>query len=162
MKGDREHQLQAVDALHGMNLRSCLDLIRAYLETDPDPLASALLIDSLIDQQISEELTLNRDGLCYTFIPRYQEEAAESDGFLQARALIREWLENENPSLFNLCEQVLIREAYLARCRWALKKRRAYRLRPAAFISYTAVCRMRKAGVSSRPSISLKMSIYSI
>ena len=114
LKGDREHQLQAVDALHGMNLRSCLDLLRAYLETDPDPLASALLIDSLIDQQISEELTLNRDGLCYTFIPRYQEEAAESDGFLQARALIREWLENENPSLFNLCEQVLIREAYLA------------------------------------------------
>ena len=100
--------------MHGMNLRSCLDLIRAYLETDPDPLASALLIDSLIDQQIGEELTLNRDGLCYTFIPRYQEGAAESDGFLQARALIREWLENENPSLFNLCEQVLIREAYLA------------------------------------------------
>ena len=29
LKGDREHQLQAVDALHGMNLRSCLDLIRA-------------------------------------------------------------------------------------------------------------------------------------
>lgn len=76
LKGDREHQLRAVDALHGMNLRSCLDLVRAYLETDPDPLASALLIDSLIDQQISEELTLNRDGIGYTFIPRYQEGAA--------------------------------------------------------------------------------------
>ena len=114
LKGGREQQLKAVDAMHGMNLRSCLDLVRVYLKSDPDPLASALLIDSLIEQQINEELTLNRDGIQYTFIPRYQEGAAESDGFLAARSQLREWLENENPSLFNLCEQVLIREAYLA------------------------------------------------
>lgn len=113
LKQDRQHQLQAVDALHQMNLRPHLEMIRDYLVRQPDPLASALLIDSLIEQQIGEELTLNRDGLSCTFIPRYQEGAAESDGFVQASAQLHDWFENEDPSFLHLCEQILIREAYL-------------------------------------------------
>ena len=114
LRGDREQQLLAVDAMNSLNLRSCMDVIDAYLGSDPDPLASALLIDSLIDQQISQEVTLDREGVQVTFIPRYQEAASESDGFLEAQKWLHEWLENEDPTLLKLCEQVLIREAYLA------------------------------------------------
>lgn len=110
---DREHQLKAVSELHETNLRSQLDLIRGYLESDPDPLASALLIDSLIEQQVSEELTLNRGGLSYTFIPRYQEGAGESDGFLACQKQLADWFENSDPSFLELCRQVAVREAYL-------------------------------------------------
>lgn len=110
---DRAHQIKAVSVLHGMNLRAQLELVASYLKQQPDPLAAALLIDSLIEQQIKEEITYIQDGLEMTFIPFYQEGVSESDGFIKAEQCLREWLENDNPSCLQLCMDVLIREAYL-------------------------------------------------
>lgn len=111
LKGSELKQLKAVQCLCGMNLRGSLELVEDYLKQNPHPAAAALLIDACIEQEINEELTYIQDGTEITFIPRYREHPWESDGYKEAAAKLREWFENDNPSLLELVMQLVNQES---------------------------------------------------
>ncbi len=111
--GDPPMQLQAVAALFEKNIRAHLDVVRKYLSSDPFPDAASLLIDSMIDQQINDQIEYIKDKISYTFIPSCLKKPHESAGFIKADECLKEWIANDNPSVYEMCLQLLIREAYL-------------------------------------------------
>lgn len=113
LKGDFKEQLKAIEALNHCNIRDFTEEIQAYLNTHPHPNFQALIVDTLIDQQLMQEFTMDHYGVEITFIPRYVEKAEDTDGFCTAAALLKQWFENEDPTFLQLCMQVLIQETFL-------------------------------------------------
>lgn len=110
--GDDEQQLIAVNQLNQANLRLYLDLVKAYLVSQPSQAAAALLIDSCIEQAIDELLIYKKDDLEYEFTPRDLERPFDSGGFHVAIEYLSRWFENDDPSFFELCSQQLIHDTF--------------------------------------------------
>lgn len=113
LKGELSLQLQAIEALHHHNCRDLLDEIQSYLNQHPHPNLQALLVDTLIDQQITDEITIEHYGNEICFVPRYVEKAHETDGYMLAENYLKEWFESDNPSFLMLCMQLLMQETFL-------------------------------------------------
>lgn len=107
---DENHQLLAVDELNKKNLRDYIDLCNIFLSSDGYKNAKVLLIDSLIRQEINEEITYNDEGLDYTFIPKYVLPLELADGFIKAKQIIEEEF-LKNPSECKIGLQLLYKEA---------------------------------------------------
>lgn len=110
---DKEKQLIAVEALNRLNLRDHLDICNKYLEGDGFINAKVLLIDSLINQDISEELHMVNEGLEYNFIPKYVITPIESLGYKGALKLISDTFMKE-PSKLELAKSLLYKECLMA------------------------------------------------
>jgi hypothetical protein len=91
----------------GLRFRECL-MLRLH------PLIGSLLIQICIEQQLTETFVWVKDGQRMEFIPMYLPLPWESDGYISALQILREWLENDNPSLLKMCVDVLDGEATLA------------------------------------------------
>ena len=64
LKGSSESQLAAASQISDYNLRECTEELREYLQKDPQPEASALIIDALAAQEINEEFaSAGRSGI---------------------------------------------------------------------------------------------------
>lgn len=113
LSADPVLQLRAVQTLQDLNCRNYLDVIQSFFDAIPDIKTQALMIDILIEQQISEEFEIVYEGMNLTFIPRYQERPHETDGYQCAVNYLNEWFENENPALLSMCHQMLIQECFL-------------------------------------------------
>lgn len=110
---DKEKQLIAVDALNRLNLRDYLDICNKYLEGDGFINAKVLLIDSLINQDINEELHMINDGIEYNFIPKYVITPLESLGYKGALKILNDNYMKE-PSKLELAKSLLYKECLMA------------------------------------------------
>ena len=110
---DEAHQLLAVKALRESNMRQYLDLIQKGLDHAKSNLVTISLIEACIDQQLNEEFHVVKDGLDISFIPSACVNPCDSEGVEEGIEIMRSWLENENPSLLQLCIQCIYKEAYL-------------------------------------------------
>jgi len=109
---DDSHQLLAVDQLNNKNLRDYIDLCNKFLISNGNRNAKALLIDSLIRQEINEEINLIIDGMEYHFIPKYIIPFEQSDGYLACDKLLSEFY-LKDPSKLIMAKQLLFKEAML-------------------------------------------------
>jgi hypothetical protein len=112
-KGDLG-SLAALDQLRKSNLRLLGAEIQGIFDASLHPLISSLLIQICIEQQLTETFVLDKGGQRMEFIPMYLPLPWESDGYVAAHHLLRDWLENDNPSLLKMCVDVLDGEATLA------------------------------------------------
>lgn len=110
---DKEKQLIAVEALNRLNLRDYLDICNKYLEGDGFINAKVLLIDSLINQDINEELHMINDGIEYNFIPKYVITPLESLGYKGALKILNDNYMKE-PSKLELAKSLLYKECLMA------------------------------------------------
>lgn len=106
--------LAALDQLRKSNLRMLGGQIQEMFDADLHPLIGSLLIQLCIEQQLTETFVWVKDGQRMEFIPMYLPLPWESDGYIAAHLILREWLENDNPSLLKMCVDVLDGEAALA------------------------------------------------
>ncbi|MBR3150859.1 MAG: hypothetical protein IKF46_02650 [Erysipelotrichaceae bacterium] len=106
LKGDAESQMYAVYSLTNQNLRKHKVLIDDVFSSDILPQAKDILIYALIEQEISEEFTLNKNGLEYHFVPRYCLLPEESDGYQEAVKELKEIYLHE-PSLYQFAIDLL-------------------------------------------------------
>ena len=106
LKGDAESQMYAVYSLTNQNLRRHKVLIDDVFSSDVLPQAKDILIYALIEQEISEEFTLNKNGLEYRFVPRYCLLPEESDGYQEAVKQLKEIYLHE-PSLYQFAIDLL-------------------------------------------------------
>ena len=105
----KEKQLIAVDYLNGKNLREYIDICNKYLSSDAYLNAKVLLVDSLIRQEISEEINMINDGIEYCFIPKYLLPIEESDGYLSGYKYLNDVYMKE-PSKLKLALDILYKE----------------------------------------------------
>ncbi len=107
-----EEATQAIDILKGSNIRKHLQIVEKYLSKEPHFLIRSLLIECLIDQDISSEIHMDYDGLDVTFIPVYCELPQFQDTFNQAVEQVVSYYENENPTFLQMCIECMIKEMY--------------------------------------------------
>lgn len=110
---DYEHQLIAVSELNKYNLRDYVDLCNKYLKSDGFKNAKVLLIDSLIRQEVNEEISYSDSGIDYYFIPKYIVPIEMSDGFNSSKKLLEEEYMKE-PSKLLMAMDLLYKEALLS------------------------------------------------
>lgn len=113
LKSSNEKQLIAVEVLNHKNLRDYIDLCNEYLTNDGFINSKVLLIESLIKQDISDEINFNNDGLEYTFIPRYIMLPEESDGYKTAINRLNELFMKE-PSKLEIAKSLVYKECIMA------------------------------------------------
>ena len=113
LKGSIDEQFQAVEQLRKSNIRNHVDEVREALRTACNDWVKAFLIEALIEQSVSEEFVMEREGLEYRFVPCALTLPGQSDGVNQAVSHLREWFENEDPSFLTFCVETLMQEAYL-------------------------------------------------
>ena len=113
LKGKPKSQLAAASILVTRNLRECLIEIKDYLSKDPCPEAAALLIEGLAEQEISDEFTLIKNGVEYTFWSDDIVPIHKSEGFLKAQSYLEDWLENDHPDFYEMAKTLLIHEVYV-------------------------------------------------
>lgn len=113
LQGSLEEQFLAVELLKKSNLRNHLEEVEAYLCSDWDILVRSLLIDALMEQDISQEMKTIEQGMEITFLPCYIEPPMRAKGASIAANALCEWFEDEDPTFLKMCMECLIQEAYL-------------------------------------------------
>ncbi|MEF9962164.1 MAG: hypothetical protein RSF69_06255 [Erysipelotrichaceae bacterium] len=113
LKGSIDEQFAAVELLKGCNIRLHLDLVCDYLKSKPHYLVRSMLIETLAQQAIRDEITIDYDGMEVNFVPCYVEAPMDADGAIAAVNQIREWFEDDNPTFVQMCVETLVKEAYL-------------------------------------------------
>lgn len=113
LNGDETHQLRGVDELDKLNLRDYIDICNEYLCSDGFINAKVLLIDSLMRQDIGEEMTYKNAGMEYSFIPKYVVPPEMSLGYKKAIDILNDRFMKE-PSKLELAKQLTYKECLLA------------------------------------------------
>lgn len=108
-----EHQLLAIDALNKKNLRDFIDVCENYLKGDGFINAKALLIDSLIRQEIDCVFTYVNNGSFIEFNPAKLNPEDETEDFIKCRDILQDYY-MKDPSKYQLGLQLLYKEALLS------------------------------------------------
>lgn len=104
----------AIEQMEGINIRRLLPAIRIFLKDSSIPsFAKSLLIELMIDQEIDEDMILVKNGIEYDINPSYAPLVLNQEVGGTLLELLSEGIEDENPSLFCLCEQFLNYYLYL-------------------------------------------------
>ena len=102
----------ALDQLQQLNVRILMPSIRQYLENPKKPpFAKTLIMETLIEQQVDEELEVSKVHDYYTFNPSYSPLVLEQMCYNGIGKELVRVLEDENASLLNQCLDYL--EYYL-------------------------------------------------
>ena len=110
---DSDHQLLAVNELDHRNLREYIPLCEHYLSSEGFANAKALLIDSLIAQQIDHIFECCKGKEKIRFNPSLMKRVNETDVYRFCLRLIYEAYLKE-PSKAKLAEQLLYKEFLMA------------------------------------------------
>ena len=103
----------ACEILKGSNVRNYLDIIEAYLKDAPNYLIRTLLVETLMEQDITDEIQLNYEGLMVEFKPTYVLRIQERNETKQMIQKLSDYFENDNPTFFQMCVDSLMKELYL-------------------------------------------------
>lgn len=94
----------ALDQLQQLNVRLIIPSIQTFLmNPNKHSFAKSLIIESLIEQQVDEELEVYKLGVVYDFNPSYLPLVLEQSAYVGIYHLLEENLENDNPSLLTQC-----------------------------------------------------------
>ena len=114
LKGSSEKQLVAIDQLDKRNLRDYIDICNEYLCSEDAMInAKVLLIDSLIRQEIGEEMKMINEGMEYSFIPKYIVPVTESEGYVAARDYLNDFY-MKDPSKARMAVNLLYSQVIMA------------------------------------------------
>ena len=105
-------QLTTANYLNNLNIRDYLELVNDFLIGNGEVMAKLLLVNTLMEQDITEELTINKDGLEIDFTPRYIEPIEISDGYEAAMNFFEENLK-QNPSVLEMARESLGNECFM-------------------------------------------------
>ncbi|RHM62417.1 MULTISPECIES: hypothetical protein [Coprobacillaceae] len=98
----------AIEQLEAMNVRRMLPAIRQFIKNNDKPdFAKSLLVEIMIDQEIDEDMELVKNHVSYDVNPSFAPHVLGQEASYTISELLSQVLEDENPSLFQLCLQFL-------------------------------------------------------
>lgn len=98
----------AIDQLQQLNVRLILPTIKSYLSNSQKHFFSkSLIMEILIEQQIDEEIEVEKFGVIYDFNPSYMPLVLEQSQYIGIISCLESVLEDENPTLFEQCVEYL-------------------------------------------------------
>ncbi len=98
----------AIEQLQQLNIRMIMPTIRSYL-TDPNGhfFIKTMIMEILIEQQIDEELEVEKFKMVHSFNPSYMPLALEQTAYEGVNEYLSRNIEDENPSLYLQCVEFL-------------------------------------------------------
>lgn len=111
--GSVDEACMACEMLRSSNVRKHLDMIQRYLGKEPHHLVRSVLIELLMEQDISEELCIDYEGLEVFVKPLYIESIQTCETTLSMVKSLQDYFENNNPTFYQLCVDSLMKELYL-------------------------------------------------
>lgn len=111
--GNVQKQIQAMEYLAQLNIRNYIDIVKEYLLNDNLPIIKSYLIAICIQQQLNEEITVEKEGYQYQIIPSSLLMPETSDGYILCNERLIALLSDNDPSLLNMSLDVLHQLAYL-------------------------------------------------
>jgi len=113
LKSNKKIQIKAIDNLCKLNLRNYLYEIQLFFESKPDLLIQALLIDSLINQEINYEFKVFIDDEEHkiNFVDKIQ--GVKSKSFMRIDQMLKDLFIDDEPSTYQLCLQLLVQECFI-------------------------------------------------
>lgn len=113
LNDNEEKQLIAVDELSKRNLRDYIDICSDFIsDKGKYANAKALLIDSLIRQEINYEFAYVNDSSLLKFNPCKLPIIEKSEGFIVANAILNDYY-MKNPSQLNIAVELLYKESLM-------------------------------------------------
>lgn len=98
----------AIDQMQGMNIRRLIPAIRHFLsQKHKPPFAKSLIFELLIEQEIDEEMEIVKDEETYYVNPSYASMVLQQEAAIELMTRLSDGIEDDNPSLYLLCEQFL-------------------------------------------------------
>ena len=113
LKSDKQVQLKAVESMSRMNLRNYLAEIQEFFDSEPDILVQALLIDSLITQEISHGFMVHFGDEVFRINFRDEVQGIRSEAFNGISSLLEEFFIDNEPATYRLCMQLLVQECFI-------------------------------------------------
>lgn len=110
---DEYFQLLALKELEKRNIRQYMDLVQDIFENVESNLVKISLLEICIHQQITDEIKFVKDGLEIYLIPAACNLPEDSEGYEACIDYLKEWLENDDPSFYKLCQEAALKESYL-------------------------------------------------
>lgn len=110
--GSVDEACMACELLRESNVRNYISIINQYLRDKPHYMIRTLLIEILMDQDISEEIELSYEGLSIAFIPAYIERIQKRETTAMMVQMLQDFFMNDNPTFYQMCVDCLIRELY--------------------------------------------------
>lgn len=98
----------ALEQLQQLNIRLIIPSIRRFLmNPNKHSFAKSMIIEILIEQQIDEEMEVNKFGIVYDFNPSYLPLVLDQNAYEGIYRLMERELEDENPTLLAQCQEFL-------------------------------------------------------
>ncbi|MEE0966122.1 MAG: hypothetical protein U0L85_03620 [Bacilli bacterium] len=98
----------ALDQLQQLNVRMIIPAIERFLlNPKKHSFAKSIIMETLIEQQIDDEMQVFKNGVIYDFNPAYLPLVLSQNAYEGIYRLLERELEDENPSLLALCQEYL-------------------------------------------------------
>ena len=98
----------ALDQLQQLNVRMIIPAIERFLlNPKKHSFAKSIIMETLIEQQIDDEIQVFKNGVIYDFNPAYLPLVLSQNAYEGIYRLLERELEDENPSLLALCQEYL-------------------------------------------------------
>ena len=98
----------ALDQLQQLNVRMIIPAIERFLmNPKKHSFAKSIIIETLIEQQIDDEMQVYKNGVVYDFNPVYLPLVLSQNAYEGIYRLMERELEDDNPSLLALCQEYL-------------------------------------------------------
>ena len=92
LAGELDEQFLAIEQLKKSNIRNYVDVIQNFLsQKNVHTLVRSLLIEAMMDQNITDEFTCEINGLEVCFSPCAIDSVMESEGVNKAVMYLRKW-----------------------------------------------------------------------
>lgn len=96
----------AIEQMQKLNIRRLIPSIRSFLQKNSNTaFAKSLLIELMIEQDIDEEFIVLKDGAEYDINPSFAPMVLQQDFVSSVLELLSSHVEDDNPSLYMMCEQ---------------------------------------------------------
>lgn len=97
-----------LDQLQQLNVRMIIPTIKDYLlDSRRHFFAKTLLIEIMIDQQVDEDMEVEKFGAYYHINPSYMPLVLAQDAYQEIGQYLENALENDNPTMFEQCMDYL-------------------------------------------------------
>lgn len=108
---DHDHALVALHQLQDVALMNYHDEIEEFLLESQDDFIKGLLIELMIAQNLKGSFKMIKDDQDLEFMPMYIQSVYDNESFHQILKRFVALFEAHNPSVLNLCEELLISES---------------------------------------------------
>ncbi|MFV0381391.1 MAG: hypothetical protein ACK5KR_04110 [Breznakia sp.] len=112
LQGNEQDVIQACEHLRSRNVRDFLDDIQMVLRNKIHPMIKTNLLEIMKQQQLHEEVVLLYEGMEISCIPSYMESIDENEYLPLAIKELEDCIANDNPSMYQMAVESLIKEAY--------------------------------------------------